>query len=118
LGDEDLGDKPSSSGRRASDKGLLPMSLKDYLRILDWAGRQERANKRGKIPAELAPILERLGIAQEELLDTVQSFPRKFPRFAGRVDQILARAKEVGRRWLQGVRQAARVFVAAVAQQA
>ena len=105
-----LGDVPSRDGFRASDKGLLPMSLDDYLRLVDWAGRQVREDKRGAIPADLAPILERLGIVPEELLETVAEFPRRFPRLAGRVDQLAARAKEIGRRWLHGVRHAARVF--------
>jgi hypothetical protein len=97
---------------------FVPISLEDYLQLLDWAGREVREGKRGAIPEELAPILERLGIESGEVSETVREFPRRFPRFAGRVDQIRARAAEVGRRWLHGVRQAARVFGSASTQQA
>ena len=110
LQSDQLGDVPCTSGFRASDKGLLPMSLDDYLRLLDWTGRQVREDKRGAIPADLAPILERLGIVPEEFVETVTAFSRRFPRLAGPVEQLAARAKEVGRRWLHGVRHAARVF--------
>jgi hypothetical protein len=60
LQGDQLGEVPSTTGLRASDKGLLPISLVDYLRVLDWAGRHARGDKRGAIPSELAPILERL----------------------------------------------------------
>ena len=107
---DQLGDVPCTSGFRASDKGLLSMSLDDYLRLLDWTGRQVREDKRGSIPADLTPILERLGIVPEEFMDTVEEFSGRFPRLAGPVDQLAARAKEIGRRWLHGMRHAARVF--------
>jgi hypothetical protein len=71
---------------------------------------QLRDGKRGAIPASLAPILERLGIDGDELLNTLEDFPRLFPRLVGRAAQLLERAQEVGRRWLHGVRPAARVF--------
>ena len=64
----------------------------------------------GEFPAHLAPILERLGIEGEELLDTLQDFHRLFPRLVGRAEQIIERAQEIGRRWLHGVPPAARVF--------
>ena len=86
------------------------MSLDDYLRLLDWSGRELCAGKRGAIPADLAPILERLGVEADEFLDTLNDFPRLFPRMAGRVEQMMDRAKEAGRRWFHGVRPAARVF--------
>ena len=110
LEPDQLGEVPSPGGFRASDKGLLSMSLPDYLGLLDWVGREERGNKRGAIPAELAPILDRLGVVGEELVDTVRDFPRRFPRLAGRVKQFTTRAQQTGRRWLHGVRHAARVF--------
>ena len=86
------------------------MTLDEYLELLDWSGRQLRAKKRGAIPNHLAPILQRLGIEGEELLDTLEDFPRLFRRLVGRAEQILERAQEVGRRWLHGVRPAARIF--------
>ena len=80
------------------------------MRLLDWTGRQVREDKRGAIPADLAPILERLRIVPEEFVEAVTTFYRRFPRLAGPVERLTARAKEVGRRWLHGVRHAARVF--------
>jgi REP element-mobilizing transposase RayT len=42
---------------RASNGGCLPMRFTEYLELLDWTGRQLRADKPGAIPSELAPIL-------------------------------------------------------------
>jgi len=86
------------------------MSLDDYLRLLDWAGRQTRSGKRGPIPEDLAPILERLEIHPDEFLETVENFPRLFPRLAGKAEQILERAQAVNRRWLHGVRRRSRIL--------
>jgi hypothetical protein len=110
LAADHVGDVPSDNGRRASDKGLLPISLEDYLRLLDWAGRETRAGKRGAIPADLAPILERLGLAEDEFLEAVEKFPDLFPRLAGPVSALVERAQQVGRRWMHGVGPAAKVF--------
>ena len=52
----------SSRSRRASDRGLLPMTLESYLRLLDWTGRQLRAGTKGVIPPGLASILDRLQV--------------------------------------------------------
>ncbi len=43
----------SVRSRRASDRGLLPMTLHSYLELLDWTGRQLRAGTRGVIPPGL-----------------------------------------------------------------
>ena len=110
LANDDLGDVPSKSGQRASDKGLLSMPFPKYLELLDWCGRQFREGKRGAIPAHLAAIMERLGIIPEELANTVERFPEWFRRFAGTPAQFAAKAKEIGRKSLHGVQQARRAF--------
>ena len=49
----------------------------------------------------LAPIVERLGIVAEELVETVREFPQRFRRLAGTAEQFTKRAAQAGRRWLQ-----------------
>ena len=38
------------------------MNSEQYIMLLDWTGRELRADTPGAIPEHLAPILERLGI--------------------------------------------------------
>ena len=79
-------------GRRASDKGFLPVSLSAYLRLLDWTGRQSRPDKRGQIPGELAPILERLQLWAETWVNTVLNFGCWFRRSASRAESLTEEA--------------------------
>ena len=52
------------------------MKLDDYLRTLDWTGRQVRSDKRGTIPKDVSPILRRLGVAGDCWIDCVKDFGR------------------------------------------
>ncbi len=99
-----------SGNRRASNKAYLPMGFEDYLRILDWIGRQVRSDKRGAIPPELRPILERLGVRGESWVDCVQNFGRWFHRAAGHVTRLAGAAARVGRRWFHGVSRCRQAF--------
>ncbi len=82
------------SPRRASDRGFLPLGLDEYLALLDWTGRQVRADKRGAIPLDLRPILERLSINAEGWVESILDFGRRFHRVIGRAASIAARAEE------------------------
>ena len=78
------GAMPSKTGKRASDKGFLGMSFELYLKLLDWTGRQiRRDNKKGRIPSDLAPILERVGLSGELWCDLIKRFGKIFKRVAG-----------------------------------
>ena len=96
---------------RASEKGFLPMTLDEYLVLLDWTGRQLRTDKRAAIPAELRPILERLQIQPERWVDAVQQYDRDFRTVVGRVESIRREALRRGRRWLHGLTAAAALFL-------
>jgi hypothetical protein len=95
---------------RPSNKGFLPMSLEEYLSLLDWTGRQLRSDKRGAIPRHLAPILERLRLDSERWIDTVRDFGRLFRTAVGRSESVWEQASRMGRRWLQGVHNCAAAF--------
>jgi len=74
----------SAGSSRCSDKGFLAMSLEDYLLLLDWTARQSVAGKRGKTPACVPPILERLGLAQSSWCELVSDFGKLFSGVAGK----------------------------------
>jgi hypothetical protein len=95
---------------RASDLGLLPMSLEEYLQLVDWTGRQVRSDKPGAIPETLQPILDRLRLPSEHWLELTTRFTELFGRIAGRSELVIAAAKTAGKRWFQGVRTCATMF--------
>ena len=101
---------PSVTAWRASDKGLLPMTLEEYLSLLDWTGREIRAGKRNAIPSELAPILQRLHVREATWIEAVEEFDKQAGRVVGRASQMIEAARRAGRRWFRGVRHCARIF--------
>ena len=64
------------------------MTLDQYLKLLDWTGRQLRKDKAGRIPSEFAPILERLDCSAESWLDLVKNFRKRFRTEAGRAASL------------------------------
>ena len=79
---------PSKLATRASDKGFLPVSLKTYLELVDWTGRQIVRGKRGRIPDSCKPILQRLGVDRNVWCDLVRDFGKLFHRVAGKQEAV------------------------------
>ena len=69
---------------------MLPMSLDDYLKLLDWTDRQFRTDKGGVVPAMCAPILDRPDCSEETRFDLVRNFRKRFPNEAGSVLSVRA----------------------------
>jgi REP element-mobilizing transposase RayT len=74
----------------------------DYFRLVDWTGRAIRDDKKGSIPAELAPILERLQLNPDVWLRGMKSYSKDYFTAVGAMDKIKAYAKSFGKQWLQG----------------
>ena len=100
------GPNPHRDGLRASNKGFLPMKLCEYLTLLDWTGRKGKDGKRGAIPTELAPILERLGIDGSMWCDLVWNYSKYFghSRAAGKPESLKREAANQGGSWIRGQR--------------
>jgi hypothetical protein len=78
-----IGPCASTGGKRASDKGFLPMTAAKYLELLDWTARQLHSDKPGMTPTETAPIFERLGIQIQAWCELTRNFGRLFSSVAG-----------------------------------
>ena len=80
----------------------IPFSLKDYLELVDWGGREVKRNKRGYIPASAPPVLVRLQMNASPVLDYLAK--DDLPSFGalGPVGRLKAFAKSVGRKFVKG----------------
>ncbi len=64
---------------RISNKGFLRITVDQYLSLLDTLGRVVREGKRGFIPPDLPPILDRLNLEPETWIDSLLDFFRSKP---------------------------------------
>jgi len=91
----------------------IPFTLTDYLELLDWTGRAIREDKRGFIPNDVPPILQRLNADSQRWLKHMRPQGNRFGRAIGRLDGMRRHAQTVGRRWVRGLTLSARLFPAA-----
>lgn len=89
-----------------SEKSIVPIRQTDYFALVDWTGRAVRSDKRGAIPATVKPILQRLGVNEDNWVKNTRYFGNRFGRVLGRIDQIKKLADTLNQKWLSGVRQA------------
>ena len=82
-GEDAPGPCGSVDASRCSNKGFLPMSLTDYLQLLDWTAREVVSGKRGSTPAHLEPILARLSLSADTWSAMVMKFGQLFIHVAG-----------------------------------
>ena len=82
------GPDANREGTRCSNKGFLAMSTAEYLTLLDWTARQQRADKSGATPHQFAPLFERLGISAETWWQLVRNFGRLFSVVAGKPTSV------------------------------
>ena len=105
----------STSGVRASDKGCIEVPPDRYWVMLDWVGRQNPKDKPGKIPPEVQPILDRLGVRPEHWCEYVQNFGKTFRRASGSPTLMEIDAQKNGHKWAVGTGSARKVYLNATA---
>ena len=81
----------------------LPFHQEDYLALLDWTGRAISAGKRGVIPADYPPILDRLQIDARSWMLMSNHFESRFRRFAGSIEQIQKVSEQLKQQWVHGM---------------
>jgi len=89
---------------RASNKGFLEMTFVEYIKLIDWTGRQPVQGKAGAIPEELKPIAERLRIDLATWGMLVSSFDKKGRAAYGSPELLRAEAVRRKQRWLRGMK--------------
>lgn len=95
--------------RRGHSAGL-PFSVQDYLELLDTSGRVIHPHKHGAIPDATPRLLESLGLAAGEWLQSVVKLQARFRLFIGAPHRLSALAKQRGWRWIRGQSAARKLY--------
>ena len=77
-------------------------SFENYLALVDWTGRAVRTDKRGAIPADIPPLLERLGVEPKDWIRDVQGTEKRFRRAIGAVEKLREYAARLNQHWVHG----------------
>jgi REP element-mobilizing transposase RayT len=83
------------------DEGI-PFGLKDYLELVDWAGREIKRNKRGYIPAHTPPILTRLRMDASPILEYLGKADQPTFSALGPVSMLRVFAQSLGQCFVKG----------------
>ena len=102
---------PLLKQRKGAHPNAIGYTTRDYLELVDWAGRAVREHKNGVIPSDIPPILTRLGIEPSRYLEHMAGKGLlEQPLVIGRFDQIRQLAKQVGRCFIKGLGEARRLY--------
>lgn len=86
-----------SKGHSAYGDKCIPITRAAYFKLVDWTGRCIRNDKRGSIPQDLPPILDRLHLTKHEWLRQTRYFEARFKRVAGTWESIKRADEQLGK---------------------
>jgi len=89
----------------------IGFTLKDYIELVDWAGRQIREDRKGHIESTVPPILARIGIESSAFIDHVQGRQKEdYPKMLGRLEKIQKAYKSIEQTFIKGLWQSRALY--------
>jgi hypothetical protein len=82
---------------------MPPITVAEYIDLVDETGRKVRADKRGAIPAEEPRALKKLGLSADHWTHKVLGVGSSFWRAVGTVDDIQEKAIAMKQQFLRGI---------------
>ena len=102
---------PLVKHRKDQHENAIGFALKDYLELIDWAGRAILEHKRGAIPEQAPPILKRIGLEPERYLDHLKGrAATESPPMLGHMDEIRQAVRSLGRCFIKGISEARKLY--------
>ena len=95
---------PLVNASNDSHAHALGYTERDYLELVDWAGRAVRSDKKGAIPHDIPPILARLGLDPARYLHHMNGSGKLTHHLTalGSLDQLKALAQRLGQAFVKG----------------
>ena len=100
--------------RQKNDRhpNAMGYTLKDYLRLIDWVGRNVRTDNRAAMPSNTPPILQRLQLNADDFLEHVLHYEDQalYPVAMGPLDKIKSFAGHLKQKFIKGQHPQQRLF--------
>ena len=90
-------------------KARLALTQIEYLQMVDYTGRQIRADQRGAISGAPPAILRHLGYSPDNWTRQVLAIRSDYSRAVGAVEALAEKAADIGQFWLRGIATARRL---------
>jgi len=102
-GSPELADEPLLPICGIPATSMPPITVGEYIDLVDDTGRKIRADKRGAIPAEEPRALAKLGLSADHWTHKVKGVGSGYWRVVGTVDDIQEKAAATGQAFLRGI---------------
>lgn len=89
---------------------MLPMSLKDYIELVEWTGKSIVHPTKASTPPHISLCLQRLNLQQSHWLKQIESFNQNYCHVVGSIEQIRAKAKQLKLRYMKGISAAKQLY--------
>lgn len=83
--------------------GLLMLTKRDYLELVDHTGRQIHSGQRGAMTGPPPASLVRIGCTADQWQRQVFAAGSGYFRAIGAADLLVEKAQEIGQVWLRGI---------------
>lgn len=100
----------SRTGCRASDMGMLSITLDGYTQLLKWVARIVRGSQDCRIPRDLDSMLDHLQVEPTAWEGTFAAMETGFCRAVGPPEALAELARQKGLRCMKGMSAARRIF--------
>lgn len=88
----------------AKNTFCLPVTRREYLSLVDWTGRQQQTEKRGRIDESLPPIVERLQRSTpRDWIDEMANLGSLYHRAIGNATSLATYRDFLGQKRLRGI---------------
>jgi REP element-mobilizing transposase RayT len=84
----------------------LPMSLKDYIELVEWTGKSIIHPNKHAMPSNIQSSLHRLNLQQAHWLKQIENFGKHYCHVVGPIELIKEKAKQLNQKWMKGIKAA------------
>ncbi|PHS15703.1 MAG: transposase [Kangiella sp.] len=87
------------------------INLKDYVELVEWAGKSIVHPNKAKMPAHINSLLSSMNLQPDSWLTQIQNFNKGSPHSIGCLAKLQERAKALKKKWLKGITTAKVLYI-------